>query len=170
MGKRKLSVALGVALLATLLGPTSAAPASAGPCSGGTRAMETVSLRMFHIESEATKQVYKIGDTAVFHTTVVRPAEEDPLNMGIPTDGVDPSPAADVNVGVGLLIGDVFLPGFARTDANGHAKIKIKIEKYVKPGAADAAFYAWNVVQDTPCLRIEENGFRAYMEMFEVKK
>jgi hypothetical protein len=131
--------------------------------------METVTLRTFHIDAKVRRTKYRIGETATFDVVVVRPAEEDPFALGVPTEGVEPMPAEDVSVGVGLLIGNVFLPGFAITDAEGKATITVKIQKYVKPGPVDAAFYAWKVQADTPCLRVEENGFRPYPSLFSVK-
>ena len=79
-------------------------------------------------------------------------------------------PVEEANIGVGLLVGDVFLPGFAITDANGDAVIKVKIEKYVKPATVDAAFYSWKIAADSPCLRVEENGFRAVPAMFKITR
>jgi hypothetical protein len=163
--RRKLTIAVAAASVATLLAPV-ASPASAGPCSG--RGMETLTLRDFRIEAKPVKKAFPSGGTAVLDVTVTRPAEEDPAGMGVPMDGVDPMPAENVNVGAGMMMNDVFLPGFGITDANGKAKVKISIERYAKTGTADVALYAWSVVQDTPCLRVEENGFRAYPAMFTV--
>ncbi len=165
---RMLTVVLAVALLATLFGPA-VSPATAIPCSG-TKAMETLSLRTFKIDAKPQRKTYKVGQTVLIEALVVRPDDTDPFQQGIPTDGVDKRPAEGINIGAGLLIGDVFLPGFAVTDAEGKALLKIKLEKYVKPAVVDVALYAWNVVQDTPCLRVEENGYRAYPEMFAVVK
>jgi hypothetical protein len=136
----------------------------------GQRSMETVSLRDFWIEASVKKKTYKIGDTIQFPVNVSRPAEQDPFGGGVPTDAGSLGPVEEASVGAGVLIGDVFLPGFGITDANGDTVLKVKIENYVKPGVADVAFYSWKIVQDTPCLRIEENGFRAFSRMFTVKK
>jgi hypothetical protein len=177
--RRYTGVLLALGLIASLVvvaGPASGAPL---PCQGaakrelqqGTRhGFETLTLRMFHIEAKSKQPVYRIGDTATFPIELTRPAKEDPLKEGLPWDRPIVEPASDVNVGVGLLIGDVFLPGFAVTDENGQALVKIKLERYVRPSTADAAFYAWNVVQESPCLTIQEDGFRVYQGMFKVKK
>lgn len=174
MRGRKLTALLtSVAATALLLVPA-AAPASAVPCSGGeggTRhGLETVTLRTFHIDAKPRKKSYKIGETVVFDVTVTRPAEEDPFGAGVPMDAVDPEPAAEVPIGSGLLVGDVFFSGFAITNEKGKATIKAKIEKYAKPAkSVDVAFYAWKTQADTPCLRVEENGFRAYPGMITVR-
>jgi hypothetical protein len=137
---------------------------------GGQRSMETISLRDFYIEPSVKKKTVRIGETAVFPVHVSRPAEEDPLDLGLEMEPGSIGPVEDANIGVGLLVGDVFLPGFAVTDANGDAVIKVKIENYVKPATVDAAFYSWKVVQDTPCLRIEENGFKAVPALFKITR
>lgn len=189
--KRLAGIALSLGMLGSLV--FSAAPAAAcsgpsgGPIGGGrpeakqilkdsftaegqSRGSETTSLRTLHIEAEVLQDHYAIGDVAKFPVHVTRPAKEDPARLGLPWERPYVEDAAGVNVGVGLLIGDVFLPGFAITDDEGKATIKIKIKQYAQPAAVDAAFYSWNVVADTPCLRVEENGFVAFSEMFHVHR
>lgn len=176
---RKIAAASIVAAVLAVVLPTgvSAAPAPV-PCSGGVEkmarsqgAMETLALRTLHIEAETAKKSYRIGEVASFPVVVTRPAKEDPLGQGIPMEDRPMTMGAeDVNIGVGLLFNDVFLPGFATTDEEGNTTIKVMIEKYVKPGPAQASFYTWNTQADTPCLRVEENGFRAYADFFTVKK
>ena len=136
----------------------------------GHRDMEVVSLRDFYIEASVKKKSYKVGDTIQFPVRVSRPSDSDPLGLGVPTDPGSIGPAEEVNIGVGLLVGEVFLPGFAVTDANGEALIKVKVESYVKPATVDAAFYAWKVAVDTPCVRVEENGFRPVSRMFKITR
>jgi hypothetical protein len=130
--------------------------------SGG---METLTLRTFHLEVKQYKKVYAIGDIAKIDVTVTRPANEDPLGEGQPMPWDERpyvEPAADAIVGVGLHIGRVFLPGAAMTDANGLAKIRIKIERYAPANQTiDASVYAWRVVQTTQCLTIQEDGYKA---------
>jgi hypothetical protein len=177
--KRALAAVLAAGLV-TVVVPASAAPQNAGapiPCKrqalkvlSGQRSMETVSLRDFWIEPKVKKKTYKIGETVTFPVNVSRPAEQDPFGLGVPTDPGSLGAVEEANIGVGLLVGDVFLPGFAITDAGGDAVIKVKIENYVKPAVVDAAFYSWKIVQDTPCLRIEENGFRAVPSMFKITR
>ncbi|MGH2755906.1 MAG: hypothetical protein ACRDLB_15940 [Actinomycetota bacterium] len=137
---------------------------------GQQRNMETVSLRDFYIEASVKKKTYRVGDTIQFPVHVSRPAEEDPFGLGMSMNPGSMGPVEEANIGVGLLIGDVFLPGFAITDANGDALIKVKIENYVKPATVDAAFYSWKIAADSPCLRVEENGFRAVPSMFKITR
>ncbi|MGI8774701.1 MAG: hypothetical protein ACR2KQ_06765 [Actinomycetota bacterium] len=180
--RRSSSIILAAGLTATLLAPSvsSAAPASL-PCAGRASktnesylrhngSMEQITVKTLHIVAEAPKQSVAIKKMASIKVNVTRPAEEDPLGQGIPMDRPYVMAAEEVNVGVGLLIGDVFLPGFAITDANGDATIKIKIERYVKPGPVDAAFYAWETTAETPCATVQENGFRPYQNFFRVTR
>lgn len=138
---------------------------AAGPVRAG--AMETIALRTLHLEYEADKKVYKVGEVATIKVTVTRPAKEDPLGQGIPMDRPYVEPAVGVNVGVGLSIGRVFLPGAGLTDENGEALVKIKIENYAPAGKwADASAYAWKIVQATTCGTVQEDGFRIQPRMF----
>ncbi len=131
--------------------------------SGG--AMETLTFRTFHVEVEPFKKIYKIGDIATIDVKVTRPANEDPLGEGTPmpwTDRPYVEAAPGAIVGVGLHIGRVFLPGAALTDDNGDAKIRIKIENYAPANQIiDASVYAWRVVQESQCLTIQEDGYKA---------
>ena len=63
-----------------------------------------------------------------------------------------------------------FRPAFSRTDADGKATVSMKLPRYMKPGMASMSVYAWSVVHESPCLRVEEDGFASYPEAFEVTK
>ncbi|HYI44980.1 MAG TPA: hypothetical protein VE174_05885 [Actinomycetota bacterium] len=162
---RSIGMSLAAALVAvTLVGAPSTAVSAPG-C-----AMETVSLKTFKLEIKAKKKLYKVGETAQVLVNVTRPAEEDPLGNGIPFERPMTEPAPDINVGIGLRVGDVFLFGHSMTDANGDAVVKVKLEPWTPAGNAIADAFAWNVVQDTPCLRIEENGYTQAPNLFRVIK
>ena len=154
--------AAAVALSTTLI----AAPAShAAGC-----AMETVALKTFHLVVKGQDKVYEVGDTAKVLITVTRPAHEDPAGLGIYQEPPQSYPAENVNAGVGLRVGDVFLFGHAMTDAQGKAVVDVKLEPWTPSGTAIADAFVWNVVQDTPCLRIEENGYTQKPNIFKVTK
>lgn len=132
--------------------------------SGG---MEQISLLTFNLELGKVKSAYKIGDIVPLNVTVTRPANEDPLGNGIPMERPYVEPAEGVIVGAGFHIGRVFLPGAAITDANGVARIRIKLEDYAPAGAkVDASIYAWKVLQDAPCASIQEYGYMAVPGIF----
>lgn len=182
---RRISLLLAATLVAAAF--TAVAPSSAGACgatlrnkdvfqalrNGGTRsgAMETIALRTLHLEYNADKKIYKIGEIAKVKVTVTRPAKEDPLGNGIPMDRPFVEPAADINVGVGLSIGRVFLPGAGVTNDKGVATVKIKIENYAPAGKwADTSAYAWRIVQSTTCGTVQEDGYRVQPRLFRTTR
>ena len=136
--------------------------------SGG---MEQVALLTFNLEIGKTKPTYEIGDVVPIDVTVTRPAKEDPLGNGIPMDRPYFEPAEGVIVGVGLHIGRVFLPGAAITDANGVAKVRIKLEDWAPAGVkVDASMYAWKVVYEMPCATVMEYGYRTMSGMLRTTR
>jgi hypothetical protein len=136
--------------------------------SGG---METLSLKTLNLDYKSDKKIYKIGSIAEIKVNVTRPAKEDPAGQGIPMDRPYVEPAEGITVGVGLSIGRVFLPGAAITDANGDALVRIKIESYAPAGQwADVSVYAWNVLQETPCLTVQEYGYSTAPRMFRTTR
>ena len=136
--------------------------------SGG---MEQVSLLTFNLEIGKVKSAYEIGDVVPINVTVTRPAKEDPLGNGIPMERPYVEPVEGVIVGVGLSIGRVFLPGAAITDANGVAKVRIKIEDYAPAGVrVDSSIYAWRVVYEMPCATVQEYGYQALPGMFKTSR
>ncbi|MGH2808871.1 MAG: hypothetical protein ACRDKT_16520 [Actinomycetota bacterium] len=178
---RRLSLLLGAVVLAT----TFVTPARAvttgfsapAPCARNevrslmrTGAMETVALRTFTLEMKSAKPSYKIGETAVIKAKVTRPADEDPLQLGVPLDSPEHYAAPDVNVGIGLRIGEVFLFGFGITDQNGEADVKIKLKSYTPTGTALADGFAWKRQLETPCLIVEENGYTFFPNAFKVTR
>ena len=156
-----------------------AAPATASPvpCRGraiarlrGNDLRETVRVRTFYIEAEPQSDGYKVGTTAKIDITVTRPAHEDPANQEVEFEPPTSVPAENVIVGIGVTVDQVFVPGFSRTDADGKATVSLKLPRYMKPGTAALTVYAWNVVHESPCLRVEEDGYRQYPEAFEVTR
>ncbi|HVL64434.1 MAG TPA: hypothetical protein VM573_04595 [Actinomycetota bacterium] len=155
---------------AGLVAVTPASPAFA--CSGGTpgarHATEVLRLHTFEITMQSVKRSYKIGDVARIGVEVKRPAKHDPLGQGIPIDPPQQYPAADISVGIGLRIGDVFLHGFAYTDEQGKATIQIPIPKWVRPGRAMAVAQAAKRQAESPCLSVEEYGWTQNPNLFRV--
>lgn len=171
--RKRTALITATALLAALL---ALAPVSgAAACSGrNVRSMlragasEVVALRTYHLEVEADKKAYKVGDTAKINVKVTRPAHEDPAGLGIPIDPPESFPAEDVNVGMGLRIGNVYLFGYSRTNADGLAVVKIQIKSYTPAGKASADAFAWRTAVDTTCAKVEENGYREMPNLFTV--
>ena len=161
---RSLALVATTGLLGGLLALAPAAPAAA--CS-----METVELVTFGFkEIKAEKKTYSRGQVALINVTVVRPANEDPLRLGLTFDPPATVPAADVNVGVGLSIGRTYHPGYSVTKDNGKATIRIRIPKWAPaPAVAHADASAWLTHADVPCARVEEVGYGSQSRLFKVK-
>lgn len=155
---------IGVVTVATLVaaGLVAAAPSPAQACGG----MEQVTLRTFDLEVTPPK-VAKIGTTITVKVLVTRPAKEDPAGQGIPTDRPFVEPAPDVIVGVGLSVGNVFLPGAALTNQDGIAKVKIIMRDYAPADKrVDMSVYAWKILQQTPCATVQEDGYKVMPDAF----
>jgi hypothetical protein len=163
MRMRRIALLAAAALIGTLF---TVAPATAVPCGS----METIALKTFYLEVKAAKKVYKVGQTAVINVNVTRPSDQDPMGMGVPMERPHTEPAEDVNVGIGLRVGDVFLFGYGLTNAKGNAAVKVKIESWTPAGTALADIFAWLIQADSPCLRVEENGYRQVPRIFKVVK
>ena len=131
--------------------------------------MEYVAPVTFHVAIKPFKKTYKRGQTVKVGVTVTRPAEEDPIGLGVGIQRPASAPASDVNVGVGISIGRVFLPGYGRTDEKGQTTVAIKIEKYAPRAVAHVRAFAYKQVVDTPCLTVEEQGFRSQDNAFRVR-
>lgn len=163
-GKRSLWVV--VVALATLVAAPVAPAAARANCMN-----ETIVLTTFHVQMEALKQTYRIGDTAKIAVQVTRPAHHDPLGAGVEWGEPPESFAAEeVNVGVGLQVNGVFLPGFTVTNQEGKGVAKIKIQNYVPQGVAAASVLAWMTQANTPCLAVEEQGFTFNPAIFKVTR
>lgn len=148
------------------------APASAGvsvPCasqSGGTSTLgaplpEVVQTPTLHIQAKVPRRSFRIGQKVPLSITVTRPSGAGtPLKRG----------AAGINVGVGVALGNAYLTGAGITNGQGKVVVGIKLKSYVKPGPASVRIHAYKDHLDTPCLRVEEEGFRRYSSMFSVKR
>ena len=131
--------------------------------------MDIVQVRTFTVEVK-TGKAYRIGGRAAIDAVVTRPAHRDPLQVGPEFEPPASAPAADVNVGIGIHVGDVFVPGFGVTDENGEVRVTIKLPSYMRPGTASIDAYAWKIQADTPCLTLEEDGFTHVDKAFAVTR
>ncbi len=131
--------------------------------------MEYITPFTFHVAIKPFKKAYRRGDTVKVDVTVTRPAEEDPMGLGVGTERPASVPASDVNVGVGVSVGRVFLPGYGRTNDAGKANVAIKIEKYAPRAVAHVRAFAYKEVFSSPCLTVEEQGFASRDNAFRVR-
>lgn len=105
----------------------------------------TQPLRNFKVEAKFQKPVAKIGGVAKMEVLVTRTADEDPVTedgQPYPTGRPMDDPVEGASIGVGLLIDDVFFAAGGTTDAEGKATVKVKIEKYAKPGKGITRVFA----------------------------
>ncbi|MEA2434194.1 MAG: hypothetical protein QOK47_1182 [Actinomycetota bacterium] len=174
---RKSAFLAATALVAASLVVPSATAAPA-PCSArevrsllhSGKAMEVVSLRTFFVTMKADKPTYAVGDIAKVNVVVSRPAHEDPAHLGVPFDPPQSFPAENVNVGLGLRIGDVFLFGHGITNADGEAQVKVEIKDYTPGGTAIGDGFAWNILHESVCARVEETGYINVPKLFKVTR
>lgn len=127
--------------LALLLVPSGAPLVGADPASACFDISQP--LHNFKVEAKWQKPTAKIGSVAKMDVYVERTAETDPAT-GSPWPNGRPivEPVADVSVGVGLLIGDVFFAAGGLTGADGKVTVKVKIESYAKPGTGITRVFA----------------------------
>lgn len=160
--RRSLYLGLVLALVANLLQFTVIPAARA--CA------ETLIVYSFHVEITSPSKTYKIGQVAKIDVKVTRPNDEDPLGLGVPITPPTEENVEGANVGVGLQVGDVFLPGYALTNEDGVAHVKIKLESWTQPGSADVRALAWLEAADGGCLIVEEQGFAQEEDLFVVTR
>ena len=142
--------------------------AVAAPTSADESHCEQVNVLAFHIEAKPGRPVYLVGEKAVIHTTVTRPAHEDPAGNGIEIDPPNSEPVADIYVGAAMHTGDnSFAYGLGITNGKGKVDIQIPL-KAIETGEADVYIYAWRDTVRTPCLTVREYGYRYYEDMFRV--
>ena len=126
-----------VLLLSLLPGTVSSAPLE-------TCADVSVPIRNFKVEAKWQKPSVSIGDTAVLQVLVTRTAEEDPITEEEPWPTGRPmeEPVGDVELGMSMLVGNVFLSAGGVTKADGKGDVKVKIQTYTKPGVGHSRVYA----------------------------
>ena len=165
--KKRLALILAAALTAgALVVPGTAA---AGSCAA---AMETYQVRTLHVEAKVQKKTYRIGDTVKVDVKVTRPDNQDPAGLGVYYNRPFSEPAADINVGAGLQVGDVFLFGFSRTNAKGLATVTVKLYPWTRPGTGHANVLGSKSIVDNAggCFTVQEVGFTSLPRAFKVTR
>src|SRR5688572_5941715 len=131
--RAKTAAAIALGLIATLV-PVSSAGAAPNGCAGANEMITPVTLHV-EIKKFPTK-TYKVGGIVKVKVEVSRPAEEDPVGLGVAFERPFSQPAEEVSVGVGISVGRVFLPGYGLTKADGTATVMIKLENYTPAAMA----------------------------------
>jgi hypothetical protein len=159
--KRVVALAMGAVTVLSLAVPASAT---------GSCAMDRINVLTFHVEAEAQRKTYRIGDTAKIDVTVTRPADEDPGGNGIPTPRPTSVPAEDVTVGAGAWVKQRYFYGFGpNTDKDGKSTIPVEIPSYARPGWVFVAVGAEKFVTTTVCWDIWEVGYAEDPRMFKIE-
>lgn len=126
-------------LVALVVAGISAAPVADAHCSD-----VRVPLRNFKLEAKWADKTVRVGETALLKVRVTRTADEDPVtDDGIPYPTGRPmnEPAEDVELGLALFVGNVYLNGAGLTDADGEAEIPIQIRGFTRPGRGSTSLY-----------------------------
>lgn len=158
------------AMLVALLVPGAAAEAATAACSGRSSGGMVTRLRTFTVEGQPTNKSYKVGTTAVVKVTVTRPGQEDPLGNGIPLNSPVSFPAEDVDVFVGLYLGNFYMYGVGVTDEEGKATIRVKLNPNAPAGNVIGEIGAREFYNRGGCPDIEEEGFVYYPRFFKATK
>lgn len=149
------------ALLA--LGIQSPAPAAIAPGESDGCSTRLVNLHTLHIEAKPRKKTYQRGETIVIDVTVTRPADEDPAGEENPTPRPMTEPAADIEVGGALWVGNTYRWDFGTTDDEGHAVLNVNMPPDSDTGWARGEFSAEKVhYTNNGCPDIREVGYRSY--------
>ena len=144
-------------------------PASAAPLGCGTAARALVYLYTFHIEAEPGQKSYRRGQDVVVKMTVTRPNDTDPTGNGQPMPPTDPEPAADVDVGVALMLGDSYSWDTGVTNDEGKATLHVPTSKDFDTGWATAYASAEKThYSNNGCPDVRERGFRDFPKFVKI--
>jgi hypothetical protein len=166
---RALKRPVGLLVVAALVGGFGAVQAAMSPV-GAAACADVIMLRTMTIHIKPVTQNYKVGSIASVPVVVTRPANTDPAQLGVPVPTAVSEPASNVTIGIGLHIGPVFSPGYAITDSNGGASVKIKIPTYAPAATVNIDAYAYNILVQAPCYTIQEDGYTRKMAVFKTTK
>lgn len=110
----------------------------------------------FNISVTPSRDVYAVGEMARFEVQVTRAIKTDEHE-----EGEELGPAEGVDVALNLNSGSVSLTDEALTDAEGKARIDLRLPLRARPGAADAFAVAEKETVDVECVPHEAGHFHA---------
>jgi hypothetical protein len=153
---------------AALLTPASAGSAPALGCNapGPQRTLE--------VRAKALNKKVKRGKVVAVEVKTYRPAQKDFASTGADMPAGTPlQPAGDVPFTLGVLTGGgyVYQNVANQTDSEGGRVVKMKLEKYHKPGMAEIRVRAF--IDHTPqlsgqCVEVQEYGYTEIKKAFRV--
>ena len=167
------SAAAIVLAVAAIVGGTPGAASAGGPQCAQPHApgapRDVIVLRTMTVRIGKVPD-YKVGSVAKVPVTVTRPSSQDPFQLGVPIPPVASVPASGATVGVGLYIGSVFAPGFAKSGSTGKAVVPIKIPRTAPATKVNVDAYAYNILVQAPCYTIQEDGYQRKNKVFKTTK
>jgi len=162
---RRASLTIALAVASSLLALT---PVPASACGAGDGFFDYVTPNTLNVVIKPFHKRYARGDTVTVKVVVTRPAAEDPAGLGVPTERPVSQPASDVNVGIGINVRGAFLPGYGKTNEKGEVAVPVKLGRRVPAGTATVRAYAYKERLNTPCVVVEEQGYRTSPKAFRV--
>lgn len=162
---RLVAVMIAVALAS---GFASLVPAPAAACGATGGAFDYITPTTLHVVIKPFRKRYARGEMVVAKIVVTRPAGEDPAGLGIPMERPVSQPAAHVNVGIGISVRGAFLPAYGKTDDNGGVAVAVRLRRRMPVGVATVRAYAYKERLNTPCVVVEEQGYRTHRKAFRV--
>lgn len=154
MKKRGLRVLLTGIVAAAIVGGPVVSTAGAETCSPSEVRTPTLNL-----ELTAIRDTVKRGKAAKVTASVTR-AGFQALKV----------PVEDVIVTLSLYMGRTEVHDIAKTDADGVAKLAIRIPSSAHVGTADVYAIASKSVVSTPCTGVTEEGHVEYDDFFRIQK
>lgn len=159
-------------LLAALVASSLLAPASFGSSPVSACGAAPGPQRTIEVQAKALKKVVKRGKVAKIEVKTYRPAQKDFAGTGIDMPGGTPmQPAGDMPFTLGVLTGNgyVYQNVANKTDSEGKRVVKMKLEKYHKPGSAELRVRAFiDHLPNGQCAEIQEYGYIEKKNAFKV--
>lgn len=142
----------GVLLFAGAATASSKATTSTHSCLTGSD-IKPPSDQTLEISFQALRPFYRAGDTVKALVVVKRRVDVNGVREATSR------PAADVNVAIGLTLGETYMTGSAITDADGKALVSINTWDDLSSGWAHAKAIAWKEHSNAIChTKVEEYG------------
>jgi hypothetical protein len=154
--------------VAVALGLVTLTPLPSSACGRQSSFLDYITPTTLHVVIKPFHKRYSRGDVVTVKVVVSRPAAEDPAGLGIAMERPVTQPAPDVNVGIGINLGGAFVPGYGRTNDEGEVAVDVKLRRHVPAGMATVRAYAYKERLNTPCVVIEEQGYRTTSKAFKV--
>lgn len=167
--RRGARLALSALVASALLLPVSASTSPALACGAGAAPGPQKTIE---VQAKALKKVVKRGKVVKILVKTYRPAQKDFMTTGLDLPpGTPMQPAADMPFTLGVLTGNgyVYQNVASKTNSQGKRTVKMKLEKYHKPGSAEIRVRAFvDHLPNGQCAEIQEYGYMELKNAFKV--